>query len=377
MRTTTQIVLSLLLVASAGFLLVGYPAGQQEATDLETVVLDVQGMHSMVCELGVKMVLNGIGGVEKVSVDREQGEVQASFDPALASPEQLVKAVNAIGFRAKVKGDFSAEAVQTESPTLSCAFPSSTGELAELIGLSAEQLPRVVDYVVKCILSSTRIPSGQEIARATGVELSRKDVPAVQQAVISKLAADPEGLKFLKASRCSDYGACSLTSNLVTASGQELEMYMREKEEDGQTYANFQLPAFEASDLSGNTVRSADVIGEPTVVAFLALHCNHSIDSLPILQQLKRQYPDVNVLGVLVNSGTVEDTNYWVPYFSPQFDKDFDIWVYNDPSLGDLVKSHLVPTYFFVDKDGRVKKKLVGFKTHGKIKEALSALQLD
>ena len=85
------------------------------------------------------------------------------------------------------------------------------------------------------------------------------------------------------------------------------------------------------------------------------------MDTFPILQKLHRRYGEggLQVVGVLVNSGSVEDANGWVPHFAPEY----RVWVYNDASLGDLIGSHLVPTYLFIDERGIVRKQLVGFKT--------------
>ena len=63
-------------------------------------------------------------------------------------------------------------------------------------------------------------------------------------------------------------------------------------------------------------------------------------------------------MGVLVNSGSVESVNSWMSQVSPSH----EVWVYEDESLGDLVDSHLVPTYLFIDANGQVVEKLVGFK---------------
>lgn len=164
-------------------------------------------------------------------------------------------------------------------------------------------------------------------------------------------------------SLCTEFGACSLTRILATASGEDLKVFFRERQEDGRSFSNFPIPSFEARTLSGERVRSADLTGTPAVVAFLALHCNHSIESLPILKALQERLGDsARVVAVLVNSGPPEDVAFRLPSHFPAFDNSFEVWVYEHPSLGDLIGSHLVPTYFFADESGMVKKKLVTFK---------------
>jgi hypothetical protein len=141
------------------------------------------------------------------------------------------------------------------------------------------------------------------------------------------------------------------------------------------TYDDLRLPQFEGRDLSGKLVRSSDLLGKPALVVLLSLHCNHSVESLPILARLAEQLrPEGRrVIGVLLNSGDVEDAKYWIPYHHRDYRGQYDVWVVGNTSFGDAVGSHLTPTYLAVDKNGRVRKKLVGFKTD---REALAGLKL-
>lgn len=185
------------------------------------------------------------------------------------------------------------------------------------------------------------------------------DTPILQQAVLAKLADDSRGQKLLAGSRCNDYGACSIWGSLAGAGGDILALYEREKALDGTRYDHRELPSFEARNLEGETVKSADLVGKPAVLALLAVHCNHSMETFPVLQELHRKYSQegLQVVAVLVNSGSVEDANGWVPHFAPEH----PIWVVEGDGLGDLVGSHLVPTYLLVDERGKVRELLVGF----------------
>ena len=149
-------------------------------------------------------------------------------------------------------------------------------------------------------------------------------------------------------------------------------MYQRERTLDGTTYENRPLPAFEARDLAGRIVRASDLRGRPAVLALLSVHCNHSMETFPILQELHRKVSGdgVQVVGILVNSGTVEDANSWVPHFAPEH----PIWVVEGDALGDLVGSHLVPTYLLVDEDGKLEEMLVGFQEKSRVLAALESL---
>ena len=137
-------------------------------------------------------------------------------------------------------------------------------------------------------------------------------------------------------------------------------MYVREKAEDGKRYQDRSLPSFEAVDLENTRVISDDLRGSPVVLAFLAGHCTHSLDSLPLLQEVSRTYRSrgLRVVTVIVNSGTADDVGEWISHYEPEY----DVWVVDDDSIGNAVGAHLVPTYLFLDPEGRVRQKIVGFK---------------
>ncbi len=318
----------------------------------ETVALEVQGMESLMCEMGVRSSLKSLDGVTQVSIDRKTGRAEVTYDPALVSPQVFVQAVGSIGYPASL-----AEEAARRAPAGTANPPRGHAASAKL---TPPQIEIVSAFVADHILKTEEIPSAAQIKEATGVEIAIAHTPVLQGAVLSKLVKDPRGQKLLAGSRCSDYGACSLWGNLATATGETLAMYEREKALDGSTYDDLALPAFEARNLAGEKVRSTDLVGRPAVLAFLAVHCNHSMDTFPILQELHRRHgkQGLQVVGILVNSGSVEDANDWVPHFAPEH----PIWVYETASLGDLIGSHLVPTYLFIDEKGRVRKKIVGFK---------------
>lgn len=355
-----------LALGSVAFLALARTSPEPAPEGARTVTLDVQGMQSLMCEMGVKSALKQIEGVEAVTVDRPNAAVEVSFDPKVAHSASFVRAVNAVGFRASLPEGYASEALEAAGPP--AAHVSARSQL------TPEQVEQVAAYVAAHILEKEEIPDGPTIEEATGIELSIGDTPILQQAVLAKLADDPRGQELLAGSRCSDYGACSVWGNLAGASGDILALYEREKALDGTRYDDRELPSFEASNLEGETVRSADLVGKPAVLALLSVHCNHSMETFPILQELHRRYSEagLQVVGVLVNSGTVEDANGWVPHFAPEH----PIWVVEGDSLGDLVGSHLVPTYLLVDERGKLRELLVGYQDHAGTERQLAELGL-
>jgi len=243
---------------------------------------------------------------------------------------------------------------------LPALFAGVAADDGESVGLSDENLARVVDFVVNQILETGDLAiSGEEIERELGIELVDADSGLLQAEVL--LALEERGaVPDLGESRCEQYGACSIYGNLSFATGDVLELYEREIAEDGRTYENLGLAAFEARNLENEVVRTTDLLGEPAVLVFLAVHCQHSLDTIPILNRMVDSFGvhGLRVIGVYVNSGSVEDINVWLPEQGPRY----EVWVHEDPALGDLVDNHLVPVYFYIDPQGRITEKTVGFK---------------
>ncbi len=170
-----------------------------------------------------------------------------------------------------------------------------------------------------------------------------------------------------QASRCERYSACSLHGDLSSATGETLDMYYREKTEDGRVYADFTFPEFRAVTLDGRETSSGTLTGRPTLVAFVAAHCPHSMRAMPYFQEISDTYGSqgLRVVAVWVNSGSTEDVRETTKVFRPTY----ETWVHRSPAVGDAIGSHLVPSFFFIDEEGEVEEKWVGEKS----REALVA----
>lgn len=172
--------------------------------------------------------------------------------------------------------------------------------------------------------------------------------------------------------RCEQYSACSLYGDLSGATGETLEMYFREKEEDGRVFDDFVFPEFHALTLAGKETSSSALAGSPALVAFVAAHCRHSMRAMPYLQEIADSYGSqgLRVVTVWVNSGSVEDVRETIQVFAPTY----ETWVHQSPAVGDDIGSHLVPSFFFIDEEGQVEEKFVGEKTRSAIVARVEAL---
>ena len=170
-----------------------------------------------------------------------------------------------------------------------------TGDRADAavaaIGLTAEELDRIAAWMAKRVIQ-TGSPAfeGDEIFAATGIRVTDDHQGALTIAVMDKLEEMGALGDLLAGSRCAQYDACSIFGDLSGATGETLEMYVKEKAEDGRRFDDFQLPSFTAKNLAGEEVGLADLKGTETVLVFLAVHCRHSLDSFPILNYLEETY---------------------------------------------------------------------------------------
>ncbi len=62
-------------------------------------VFKVEGMSCMHCVMAIKKSVSKVPGVGDVDVTLEKRTVKATFDPTLAGPEQIKKAIETAGYR--------------------------------------------------------------------------------------------------------------------------------------------------------------------------------------------------------------------------------------------------------------------------------------
>ena len=79
------------------------------AGDKEKTILRVKGIHCASCVSMVKKTVKKVDGVEDASVSLESGKVTVVFDPAKKPMENVVKAINKMGYKV-VDGDSTGSA---------------------------------------------------------------------------------------------------------------------------------------------------------------------------------------------------------------------------------------------------------------------------
>ena len=67
---------------------------------METIELDIEGMHCGGCATGIQMVTEQMDGVTSSSVDLDSKKGKFEFDPAQTSKEKIVEEISKLGYTA-------------------------------------------------------------------------------------------------------------------------------------------------------------------------------------------------------------------------------------------------------------------------------------
>lgn len=68
---------------------------------MEKLELDIVGMHCGACATGIQMLTSQMDGVTSAFVDYEAKKGVFEFDSKKASKDQIVKAIEELGYKAK------------------------------------------------------------------------------------------------------------------------------------------------------------------------------------------------------------------------------------------------------------------------------------
>lgn len=75
-------------------------AAQAAQAEQVSVTIPVEGMLCFACAGLVKSTVGALAGVSEVNVDLTQRAVRVKYAPAQVSPEQIIAAINDLGYKA-------------------------------------------------------------------------------------------------------------------------------------------------------------------------------------------------------------------------------------------------------------------------------------
>jgi len=142
--------------------------------------------------------------------------------------------------------------------------------------------------------------------------------------------------------------------------------------------AGHEAPGFELKNLEGETVSLREHRGRIVVIDFWATWCPPCLTSIPEIVEVQEKYRDrgVTILGISVDPpGDLSEDD--LRAFRRKMKMNYPILRADDRVVMDYFegtgKQVVIPTLFVVDKEGKIREKLVGFRP-GKLEETLQKL---
>ena len=104
----TLLLASAIVLAFTGFNLQSYlfagspPAAPIANANLQRVVISVDGLSCLACEIPVRHALRKIDGVKAIYVSAATKTATVEYEPTKTNPDELVSAINSTGYRASL-----------------------------------------------------------------------------------------------------------------------------------------------------------------------------------------------------------------------------------------------------------------------------------
>jgi cytochrome c biogenesis protein CcmG, thiol:disulfide interchange protein DsbE len=130
-------------------------------------------------------------------------------------------------------------------------------------------------------------------------------------------------------------------------------------------------PDFTLPTLDGETISLSDRRGRPTVVNFWASWCHPCREEFPLLADALDEdaNEDLAVVGV-----TYQDIESDSRAFVEEMDAVWPQAVDRDGAVAQSYGVRAIPLTFFVDADGRIADRVIGFSTKGALDESLAKI---
>lgn len=121
----------------------------------------------------------------------------------------------------------------------------------------------------------------------------------------------------------------------------------------------FLAPAFELEGLDGGTHALAEFQGQVVVLNLWASWCLPCRAEMPALQSLYEQYKDLGLTVLAVNM-TNQDSVSSATSFIQSLGLSFPIVLDRTGLVGNLYHMRALPTTFFIDRQGEIRKVIIG-----------------
>ena len=130
-------------------------------------------------------------------------------------------------------------------------------------------------------------------------------------------------------------------------------------------------PDFALTTIDGKRVKLSDYRGKAVLLNFWATWCGPCKVEIPWFMDLEKQYgpQGLVILGVAMD----DDGKDNVTKFAREMKMDYPILLGNDDVADQYGGVEGLPTTFYIDRDGKIVKKVAGLVGHGEIEDGIKS----
>jgi peroxiredoxin len=128
---------------------------------------------------------------------------------------------------------------------------------------------------------------------------------------------------------------------------------------------------FTLTDLDGNQVALSDLRGKNVYINFWTTWCKWCKKEMPDIEKIYQQYKDEDLIVLAVDVG--EDKEKARQYIEDN-DYSFRVLLDTDKQVTEAYQIRSIPVSLFIDKEGNIAHKKVGYMTEEEMKSAIHEL---
>ena len=137
-----------------------------------------------------------------------------------------------------------------------------------------------------------------------------------------------------------------------------------------------EAPDFSLKDVNGDTISLSQFRGRIVLLDFWATWCPPCRMSIPELAALQKKFRDqgVVILGVSLDD-PVQASDLFLKAFMEKFSMNYHVLRYDAKIMQDYFGSEnpAIPTVFVIDREGKIRNKIVGYR-HSVLEKSIDAL---
>jgi len=144
----------------------------------------------------------------------------------------------------------------------------------------------------------------------------------------------------------------------------------------GDAVLGEKAPNFSLSDLSGRKTSLGEHVGQVVIIDFWASWCMPCRSAIPELVDLKKKYghKGLRILGINLDTGE-RAGNKSLLSFKKKYKINYPVLRHNEKVVHDYFdkRSPMIPTAFLVDREGKIKDIVLGYRP-GELEKSLKDL---